>query len=77
MVPDAMSRLTRSLLFVPGSRPAMMAKGAASDADAVCLDLEDGVAPAEKAASRGACATHSAHVTDASPTNALNSSTVP
>jgi citrate lyase subunit beta/citryl-CoA lyase len=49
-----MARLTRSLLFVPGSRPAMFAKAAASAADAVCLDLEDGVAPAEKAASRGA-----------------------
>lgn len=51
---EAVGRLTRSLLFVPGSRPAMFAKAAASAADAVCLDLEDGVAPAEKAASRGA-----------------------
>ena len=45
-------RLTRSMLFVPGSRPAMMAKAAASEADAVCLDLEDAVVPAEKAAGR-------------------------
>lgn len=51
---EAVARLTRSLLFVPGSRPAMFAKAAASAADAVCLDLEDGVAPAEKSASRGA-----------------------
>ena len=41
------------MLFVPGSRPAMIAKAAASAADAVCLDLEDSVLPDEKAASRG------------------------
>ncbi len=40
------------MLFVPGNRPAMVAKAAASDADAVCLDLEDSVVPGEKAASR-------------------------
>jgi citrate lyase subunit beta/citryl-CoA lyase len=43
----------KTLLFVPASRPAMIEKAAASVADAVCLDLEDSVAPAEKAASRG------------------------
>ena len=46
-------RPTRSMLFVPGSRPDMIAKAAASDADAVCIDLEDAVAPDQKAASRG------------------------
>jgi citrate lyase beta subunit len=46
------SRLTRSMLFVPASRPAMIAKAAASAADAVCIDLEDSVVPGEKAASR-------------------------
>ena len=45
-------RLMRSMLFVPGSRPAMFAKAAASEADAVCLDLEDSVLPDEKAPSR-------------------------
>ena len=45
-------RLLRSMLFVPGSRPAMFPKAAASEADAVCLDLEDSVLPDEKAASR-------------------------
>jgi citrate lyase subunit beta/citryl-CoA lyase len=40
------------MLFVPGSRPDMMVKAAASDADAVCLDLEDSVTPADKPASR-------------------------
>jgi citrate lyase beta subunit len=43
----------RSMLFVPASRPAMIAKAAASAADAVCLDLEDSVLPDEKVASRG------------------------
>lgn len=42
----------RSMLFVPASRPAMIAKAAASAADAVCLDLEDSVLPDEKAPSR-------------------------
>ena len=46
------TRPIRSLLFVPGSRPDMMAKAAASAADAVCLDLEDSVVPDQKAAAR-------------------------
>jgi malyl-CoA/(S)-citramalyl-CoA lyase len=45
-------RLARTTLFVPGSKPAMIAKAAASDADGVCLDLEDSVVAAEKTASR-------------------------
>src|SRR5688572_26832928 len=45
-------RLTRSMLFVPASRPEMIAKAAASEADAVCIDLEDSVVLDEKAASR-------------------------
>jgi citrate lyase beta subunit len=49
---DPMSRLTRSLLFVPASRPAMIQKAAASAADVVCIDLEDSVTPDEKAAAR-------------------------
>jgi citrate lyase subunit beta/citryl-CoA lyase len=47
-----LTRLARSLLFVPASKPAMIQKAAASAADAVCIDLEDSVTPAEKAASR-------------------------
>lgn len=50
---EAPTRLMRSMLFVPASRPAMIAKAAASAADAVCLDLEDSVLPDEKVASRG------------------------
>ena len=41
------------MLFVPGSRPDMMAKAAVSAADAVCLDLEDSVTAEDKPASRG------------------------
>ena len=40
------------MLYVPASRPSMIEKAAASDADAVCIDLEDAVALDEKAASR-------------------------
>jgi citrate lyase subunit beta/citryl-CoA lyase len=47
------TRLMRSMLFVPGSRPDMIEKAARSAADAVCIDLEDAVAAGEKAASRG------------------------
>ena len=45
-------RFVRSMLFVPGSRPAMFPKAAASEADAVCLDLEDSVLPDQKEAAR-------------------------
>jgi citrate lyase beta subunit len=47
-----MTRWLRSLLFVPGSRPERVAKALASGADAVCIDLEDAVAAAEKAEAR-------------------------
>jgi citrate lyase beta subunit len=45
-------RLERSMLYVPASRPNMIEKAAASDADGVCIDLEDAVTSDEKAASR-------------------------
>ena len=44
----------RTLLFVPGNRPERFEKAAASGADAVVLDFEDAVPPAEKAAARDA-----------------------
>ena len=47
-----MSRLRRSLLFVPGTRPERIAKAAAMAADGVILDLEDAVPPAQKAQAR-------------------------
>jgi citrate lyase subunit beta / citryl-CoA lyase len=45
-------RLRRSELSTPGTSPKMMAKAAESAADLVFLDLEDAVAPAEKAPAR-------------------------
>lgn len=41
-----------SLLFVPGDRPDRIGKARAAGADLVCVDLEDAVAPAHKAAAR-------------------------
>ena len=46
------ARLSRSMLFVPGSRMDMIEKASRSAADVVCLDLEDAVAPDQKEASR-------------------------
>ncbi len=43
----------RSFLFVPANRPERFAKALASGADAVIIDLEDAVAPADKPAARG------------------------
>lgn len=48
----AAGRLERSVLSTPASNPRMIAKAAASAADAICIDLEDAVAPSEKEASR-------------------------
>ncbi len=42
----------RSFIFTPGLRPEMFPKALASGADIVCLELEDGVAPKDKAAAR-------------------------
>jgi citrate lyase subunit beta/citryl-CoA lyase len=47
-----MKGLRRSLLFVPGTRPERIAKAAAMATDGVILDLEDAVAPAQKAQAR-------------------------
>lgn len=44
----------RSYLFVPGNRPERFDKALASGADAVVLDLEDAVAPADKSSAREA-----------------------
>ena len=42
----------RSILFVPGDRPDRFAKALAAGADAICIDLEDAVAPGRKAGAR-------------------------
>jgi citrate lyase subunit beta/citryl-CoA lyase len=46
------TRLRRSQLSVPGVSEKMIAKGAASEADHVFLDLEDAVAPSAKVGAR-------------------------
>lgn len=48
--------LMRSKLFVPGSRPELFAKAAASAADALSFDLEDAVAEERKGEARAALA---------------------
>jgi citrate lyase subunit beta/citryl-CoA lyase len=45
-------RVMRSKLFVPASSPALFQKALASDADAICFDLEDAVLPERKAEAR-------------------------
>jgi malyl-CoA/(S)-citramalyl-CoA lyase len=50
--PSPPARPNRCQLFGPGSRPQLFPKMAASAADVVNLDLEDSVAPGDKAAAR-------------------------
>ncbi|MDD9977964.1 MAG: L-malyl-CoA/beta-methylmalyl-CoA lyase [Boseongicola sp.] len=50
--PAAPARPNRCQLFGPGSRPAIFEKMAASEADVINLDLEDSVAPDDKAEAR-------------------------
>lgn len=50
--PAAPARLNRCQLFGPGSRPALFQKMASSAADVINLDLEDSVAPDDKAQAR-------------------------
>ena len=45
-------RPRRSFIFTPGLRPDMYPKAIASGADIVCVELEDGVAPKDKALAR-------------------------
>jgi citrate lyase subunit beta/citryl-CoA lyase len=49
--------VARSYLYVPGNRPDRFDKACAAGADAVIIDLEDAVPPAEKPAARAALAT--------------------
>ena len=52
MIEPAPPRLNRSELAVPGSQPQLFEKAAKSAADVVFLDLEDAVAPDDKAQAR-------------------------
>ncbi|MEM1164065.1 MAG: CoA ester lyase [Pseudomonadota bacterium] len=49
---DRQIRPRRSFIFTPGLNPAMYPKALASGTDIVCVELEDGVAPKDKAAAR-------------------------
>ncbi|WEN14115.1 CoA ester lyase [Rhodanobacter sp. AS-Z3] len=49
---NALINPRRCLMFVPGSRPERYAKAIATDADQVCIDLEDAVAPGDKDSAR-------------------------
>ena len=51
-VEQAPARLNRSELAVPGSNPTFLEKAARSPADVIFLDLEDAVAPDDKAQAR-------------------------
>ncbi|MGE0556038.1 MAG: CoA ester lyase [Gemmatimonadales bacterium] len=51
-----MTRIARTLLFVPGNRPERFPKAVASGAHAVIIDLEDAVPPAERDTAREAAA---------------------
>ncbi|SFE61976.1 L-malyl-CoA/beta-methylmalyl-CoA lyase [Roseivivax sediminis] len=50
--PAPVARLNRCQLFGPGSRPQIFEKMATSEADVINLDLEDSVAPDDKATAR-------------------------
>lgn len=52
IIEQATPRVHRSELAVPGSNPAMFEKAANSEADVVFLDVEDAVAPDDKAQAR-------------------------
>jgi len=47
-MPGSDSRQLRSWMFVPGNRERFIQKAKSAGADAVLLDIEDGVLPAEK-----------------------------
>jgi citrate lyase subunit beta/citryl-CoA lyase len=49
---DAQAQVNRSFLFVPGDNGRKLEKAAESAADAIIVDLEDSVAPREKARGR-------------------------
>ena len=49
---DRVVRPRRSFIFTPGLKPEMYPKALASGADIVCVELEDGIAPKDKATAR-------------------------
>jgi (S)-citramalyl-CoA lyase len=59
-----LARPQRSWLFTPATRPDRFAKAAAVGADVLILDLEDSVAPADKARARATAMSHVGAVRD-------------
>lgn len=55
---DAEIQPRRSFIFAPGDRPELYPKTLGTGADIVCIDLEDAVAPKNKAAARAATLGH-------------------
>ena len=55
MTHDQTARVWRSLLYMPADNPKFLAKAQDRGADALILDLEDSVAPHNKAAARTTC----------------------
>ncbi len=51
-MPAPSIRPRRSFIFTPGLRPEMFPKALATGADIVCVELEDGIAPRDKATAR-------------------------
>lgn len=51
-MPDRTIRPRRSFIFTPGLKPDMYPKALASGTDIVCVELEDGIAPKDKAEAR-------------------------
>ena len=49
---DRIVRPRRSFIFTPGLKPEMYPKALASGTDIVCVELEDGIAPKDKAEAR-------------------------
>ena len=45
-------RARRSFIFTPGLKPEMYPKALSSGVDMVCVELEDGIAPHDKAEAR-------------------------
>ena len=52
MIKNTSMQPRRSFIFVPGLRPDMFPKALASGVDIVCVELEDGIAPKDKAEAR-------------------------
>lgn len=49
---ERLTRPRRSFIFTPGLKPDMFPKALASGTDIVCVELEDGIAPKDKAVAR-------------------------